>query len=201
MPEKFQEEFLLYRWVTETVEQYMAEVEKSDIFACDLKKNLLYGGNEFILVDQKQTRYEYPITLKNEIHMRQDNYKLKLEGKENTLYLDINIENAENEKDKIVMEEKGKRDIDNEKETFTKSSDIQIPADFTAHLLLYEYIEYGLRKYSEDSHSNDRYFCDIEENILPYDTELCMNSASEEPFKTDLAKEIISELSNNLYKF
>lgn len=110
-------------------------------------------------------------------------------------------ENAENEKDKIVMEEKGKRDIDNEKETFTKSSDIQIPADFTARLLLYEYIEYGLRKYSEDSHSNDRYFCDIEENILPYDTELCMNSASEEPFKTDLAKEIISELSNNLYKF
>lgn len=94
MPEKFQEEFLLYKWVTEAVEQYMAEMGKSDIFVCDLKKNLLYGGNEFILVDQKQTRYEYPITLKDEIHMRQDNYKLKLEGKENTLYLDINIENA-----------------------------------------------------------------------------------------------------------
>lgn len=94
IPEKFQEEFLLYKWVAEAVEQYMVEMGKSDIFVCDLKKNLLYGGNEFILVNHKQASYEYPITIKDEIHMGQDSYKLKLEGEDDTLYLDIDIENA-----------------------------------------------------------------------------------------------------------
>lgn len=154
----------------------MKKIHRNILIACILAIGIIIAGRNFVKEKDSQ-------------EVIQQTEDVQIQDEE---------ENAENEKDEIVMEEEEKID---KKETFVKSSDIQIPVDFAARLLLYEYIEYGLRKYSEDHHSNDRYFCDVEENILPYDTELCMNSTSEEPFKTDLSKEIIPELSNNLYKF
>lgn len=66
---------------------------------------------------------------------------------------------------------------------------------------IYQYIEYGLRKYSEDNNQSDRYFCDIEEDLLPNDAVFSMKNDGEKPYKTDLAKEIIPELVNNIYNF
>lgn len=154
----------------------MKKIHRNILIACILSIGIIIAGSNFVKEKDSQ-----------EVIQQTDDAQMQDEE-----------EIAKNEKDEIVMEEEGKMD---KKETIVKSADIQIPTDFTARLLLYEYIEYGLRKYSEENHLNDRYFCDVEENILPYDTELCMSSTSEESFKTDLSKEIIPELSNNLYKY
>lgn len=81
------------------------------------------------------------------------------------------------------------------------ASGIEISENFMEELLIYQYIEYGLRKYSEDNNQSDRYFCDIEEDLLPNDAVFSMKNDGEKPYKTDLAKEIIPELVNNIYNF
>ncbi|MDE6749692.1 MAG: hypothetical protein K2K21_11630, partial [Lachnospiraceae bacterium] len=63
------------------------------------------------------------------------------------------------------------------------------------------YIEYGIRKYNEANQQTTIYSCNMEEDMLPYDTEFCMADTNKKPFKTDLAKEIIPELANNIYNF
>lgn len=73
--------------------------------------------------------------------------------------------------------------------------------DFAKETLMYQYIEYGLRKYSEEKGQNKRYNCNIEEDLLPYDTEFRMKNEGEEPYKIDLAKELIPELANDIYNF
>ncbi|MBD5546313.1 MAG: hypothetical protein HDQ97_02770 [Lachnospiraceae bacterium] len=80
-------------------------------------------------------------------------------------------------------------------------SNVEIPKNFAENLILYQYIEYGVRKYSEDNKKNDRYYCDIKEDWLPYDTEFSMKKEGDIPYKTDLSKEIIPELVNNIYNF
>ena len=80
-------------------------------------------------------------------------------------------------------------------------SNVEIPKKFAENIILYQYIEYGVRKYSEDNNKNDRYFCDIKEDWLPYDTEFTMKKEGDIPYKTDLSKEIIPELVNNIYNF
>lgn len=90
----------------------------------------------------------------------------------------------------------------NETETGIKASaTIEISEDFTKKLILYQYIEYGLRKYSGENNQKDRYFCDIEEDLLSYDTEFAMKNEGDMPYKIDLPKEIIPELANNIYNF
>lgn len=80
------------------------------------------------------------------------------------------------------------------------SDNIDISQDFVEELLLYQYIEYGLRMFNEKSNSEKQYYVDIRD-MLPYDTEFCMDEEGEIPFKTDLAKEMIPQLSNNIYNF
>lgn len=119
---------------------------------------------------------------------------------------DNNLEYSEpiEEKKNNVIEEtnndmKERRKIEND--VYYISSSMQIPEDVVCQLLLYEYIEYGLRKYSEENCLKDRYYCDIKEDMLPYETEFGMNKQGTEPYKTDLAKEIIPQLSSNIYNF
>ena len=81
------------------------------------------------------------------------------------------------------------------------SDHVMIPTDFTEQILLYGYIEYGIRKYNEANKQADTYSCNLEEDMLPFETEFCMTDGDQEPFKTDLAKEIIPELANNIYNF
>lgn len=81
------------------------------------------------------------------------------------------------------------------------SNHMQIPINFTKKILLYEYIEYGVRKYNEENNQTTIYSCDMEEDMLLFDIEFCMADKDREPYKTDLAKEIIPELANNIYNF
>lgn len=80
-------------------------------------------------------------------------------------------------------------------------ANIEISESFVEELFLYQYIEYGLRKYSEDNNQSDRYFCDIEEDLLPYNAVFSMKNDGDKPYKTDLAKEIIPKLANSIYNF
>ncbi|MCH5259704.1 MAG: hypothetical protein J1F18_08125 [Lachnospiraceae bacterium] len=107
-------------------------------------------------------------------------------------------ENVPREDSSILGQEKAHQ------ETFDNvriSTNMQIPLQFAEQMLLYEYIEYGLRKYNEANGQEIRYSCSIEEDMLPFDTEFCMINTDEEPFRIDLAKEIIPELANNIYNF
>ncbi len=80
------------------------------------------------------------------------------------------------------------------------SDNIDVSQGFIEELLLYQYIEYGLRQYNEKSNSEKQYYVDIKD-MLPYDTEFCMKDENAIPFKTDLAKEMIPQLSENIYNF
>lgn len=79
-------------------------------------------------------------------------------------------------------------------------NNMEISQDFIKEMLLYQYIEYGIRKFNETNGYERRYSVNLQD-MLPYNTQFCMKNENEEPFKTDLAKEMISELSNNLYNF
>ncbi|MCM1220983.1 MAG: hypothetical protein NC548_41505 [Lachnospiraceae bacterium] len=92
-------------------------------------------------------------------------------------------------------------DTGQETDRYHISEHVQIPAGFTEQILLYGYIEYGIRKYNEATCQTATYACDMEEDMLAFDTEFCMADAGQEPYKTDLAKEIIPELANNIYNF
>lgn len=96
-------------------------------------------------------------------------------------------------------------EIEEEGEEISKgiriSNNMELSEDFVAELLLYQYIEYGIRKYNEDHHLGERYYVDIESDMLPYDTKFCMKNAREEAYRIDLAKEMIPELSNNIFNF
>ena len=98
---------------------------------------------------------------------------------------------------KIVNQET----MDQESDGYYISEHMQIPTNFTEQILLYGYIEYGIRKYNEANQQTSIYSCNMEEDMLPYDTEFCMADTNKKPFKTDLAKEIIPELVNNIYNF
>ena len=80
------------------------------------------------------------------------------------------------------------------------SDHVEIPQDFMEEMLLYQYIEYGIRKYNEENNSSEHYYVELRD-MLPYDTKFYMREEDKGPFRTDLAKEIIPELSDNLYNF
>ncbi len=107
------------------------------------------------------------------------------------------IADKETDAQGIVVEE----NADEVNDGYYISDHVQIPADFTEQILLYGYIEYGIRKYNEANKQTDTYSCNLEEDMLPFETEFCMTDGDQEPFKTDLAKEIIPELVNNIYNF
>ena len=98
IPEDFQRQMLLYIWITEAVNQYAAEKGIEEFFYCDLKKDILYGSREFTKTDfattewGKEKIYEYSLQNRNEVKFEQDSYKLKLEGTEHVLYVDVNIQ-------------------------------------------------------------------------------------------------------------
>lgn len=77
---------------------------------------------------------------------------------------------------------------------------MELSQDFINEMMLYQYVEYGIRKYNESNGGTQRYSVNLQD-MLPYDAQFCMNDENEKPFKTDLAKEMIPELSNNLYNF
>lgn len=79
-------------------------------------------------------------------------------------------------------------------------NNMEISQDFIKEMLLYQYIEYGIRKFNESNGYELRYSVNLQD-MLPYNARFYMKDENEEPFKTDLAKEMIPELSNNLYNF
>lgn len=119
------------------------------------------------------------------------------EIQQETVYA-LEQENAPQEESSILGHKKAQQETG---DNVRISLYMQIPFQFAEHMLLYEYIEYGIRKYNEANGQEIRYSCSIEEDMLPFDTEFCMVNANEEPFRTDLAKEIIPELANNIYNF
>lgn len=109
------------------------------------------------------------------------------------------IESAKNENAEMGSNEIGETEHKELESSGIRISDnVEVSHNFVEELLLYQYIEYGIRKYNENSGDEKQYYVDLKD-MLPYDTEFCMQNDDSEPFKTDLAKEIIPELSNNLY--
>ena len=84
---------------------------------------------------------------------------------------------------------------------FRISRNMEIPQGFIEEIMLYQYIEYGVRKCNEDTGKNNRYSVDIHEDMLPYGTEFAMKTAGGKPYKTDLAKELLPKLSDNIFNF
>lgn len=101
----------------------------------------------------------------------------------------------------FVNEEAIQENTEEETDGYYISAHMQIPTYFTKKILLYNYIEYGVRKYNEENEQTTIYSCDMEEDMLSFDTEFCMTDADKKPYKTDLAKVMIPELSNNIYNF
>lgn len=95
-PERFQRQAVLYEWILAAVNQYVTEKGIEDTFCCDLKKDILNTQMRFIINNPSGERKEYPYEyyIENDygIDMSQESYKLKLEGKENVLYLDIQVQ-------------------------------------------------------------------------------------------------------------
>lgn len=108
----------------------------------------------------------------------------------------------ENESDYVEEDESGiwEESAAIESDGVRVSDHVEIPQDFMEEMLLYQYIEYGIRKYNEDNNSSEHYYVELRD-MLPYDTKFYMREEDKEPFRTDLAKEIIPELSDNLYNF
>ena len=123
----------------------------------------------------------------------------------------IIVEDEETEEQQVMAEPESTFKSDSGKETGGEgeeiskgiriSNNIELSEDFVAELLLYQYIEYGIRKYKEDHHLEERYYVDTESDMLPYDTKFCMKNVEEEAYRVDLAKEMIPELSNNIFNF
>lgn len=104
IPISFQKKITLYGWIMEALDQYVAETGLEDDFICNLEKDILYGDREFNVVEEQGVwrafheqepwvNYQYEYSIQNEaaFDMRQDSYKLELQGKENILYMDINV--------------------------------------------------------------------------------------------------------------
>ena len=124
----------------------------------------------------------------------------------------VNVQNGEPEQNiEKQQEEQNKEDfvngeeiqdaVNNEAGGYYVSAHMQVPVNFTEQVLLYGYIEYGIRKYNEANGQTIIYSCNMEEDMLPFDTEFCMMDTDKQPYKTDLAKEITPELANNIYNF
>ncbi len=126
------------------------------------------------------------------------NMLIDFAGKDNDLVLE---KAALQEQDGLQQEVIEEAEVEGNEIGIKTASSVEIPSNFAEKLILYQYIEYGLRKYSEDNNKNERYFCDIEEDILPCDTEFSMKNEWDTPYRTDLSKEIIPELANNIYNF
>jgi len=126
------------------------------------------------------------------------NMLIDFAGKDNDLVLEKSTLQEQDGLQQEVIEE---AEVEENEIGIKTASSVEIPQNFAEKLILYQYIEYGLRKYSEDNNKNERYFCDIEEDILPCDTEFAMKNEWDTPYRTDLSKEIIPELANNIYNF
>lgn len=111
---------------------------------------------------------------------------------------EIAVEQKQNKYSKEA-EEEGK--AGNKVEDYMVSSNMKISGAFVRELYLYQYIEYGLRKYNEEKQSDKDYSCNVKEDMLSYYAELGMKQEGAESFKTDLAKELLPELRNNLFNF
>lgn len=101
----------------------------------------------------------------------------------------------------LEIQEDSETEKEYEPRGFRVTEHMEISQSFVEKLMLYQYIEYGVRKYNEDMGNNEQYYVDIERDMLPYDTVFIMKEADAKPYKTDLAKEMIPELSGNLYNF
>ncbi|MDE7131920.1 MAG: hypothetical protein K2O65_09010 [Lachnospiraceae bacterium] len=94
IPEDVQRKIILYQWIMGGVEQYVAETGIKDVFSCDLENDLLYGDREFFLAEAQRAewdKYAYLINNETGLDMKQESYKLMLQGVEHTLYVDVNI--------------------------------------------------------------------------------------------------------------
>lgn len=96
IPERFQKQAILYEWITAAVNQYVLDKGIDDVFYCDLEENLLSEKTQFLndnISDEwKDYPYEYHIEDYNDTENIQGCYKLKLEGRNHTLYVDVQVQ-------------------------------------------------------------------------------------------------------------
>lgn len=95
---------------------------------------------------------------------------------------EIAVEQKQNKYSKEA-EEEGK--AGNKVEDYMVSSNMKISGAFVRELYLYQYIEYGLRKYNKEKQSDKDYSCNVKEDMLSYYAEFGMKQEGAEPFKTD----------------
>lgn len=105
------------------------------------------------------------------------------------------VDEKENLSNEMEWKQNGKTEYDD----IYVLNNVAVPEKFVEELLIYSYIEYGIRKYNEENGLQDRYDVDIYEDVLPFDTIPKTDEVSNYLYKTDLAKPMIPELSNNIY--
>lgn len=87
----------------------------------------------------------------------------------------------------------------NRESYYKEFSHVQMPSDFKAEVLLYDYIEYGVSNYCRDKGIQEVFYCDANEFGRPrYNNEVEVIEG--EAYQIDLAKKIIPELEQNIYQ-
>lgn len=97
IPEKFQQELLLYMWVSEALDQYLKDSGDKTMFYCDLDRNLLYGSRrpDMSEEDRENCKYSYLLCDNNQDYVMQDSYGLVLGDEENPFYVEVDVQNNE----------------------------------------------------------------------------------------------------------
>lgn len=97
LPKAIRQELMLYQWIAEALDYYAAESGDEEVFNFDIKKDILYGSEQFRLTeifrgeDVDIKSWEYSINPEDMVQFEQDSYQFRIEGAEQTLYAEINL--------------------------------------------------------------------------------------------------------------
>ena len=94
VPDTFRQELKNYRWLSAAVENRASESGDDEIFYCDLKDDLLYGGRNrgFGVAKLQDFKvWEYSFIQKNTVKSAPGDYQIKVEGTKENLYAEIDL--------------------------------------------------------------------------------------------------------------
>lgn len=94
VPDTFLQELRIYYWISEAVEYRASESGDDEIFYCNLKEDVLYGGrNRGFGVSELQDLkvWEYLVKQENAVKFAQNDYQLKVEGTKENLYAALDL--------------------------------------------------------------------------------------------------------------
>ena len=98
LPKAIRQELMLYQWIAEALDYYAAESGDEEVFYFDIKKDILYGSEQFRLTeifrgeDADIKSWDYSINPEDMVQFEQDSYQFRIEGAEQTLYAEMNLE-------------------------------------------------------------------------------------------------------------